>query len=225
MSYVKKFLPLLMVAMVCSLSNAENRKTVNKTADVKGDVVSVVDSVASEPVELPEVLLKADTLAPADTISAVLARKDSLIASLEHRLMRADTCYLQLAVVCCERDYKPSRVELAARCMKNIYSEELKMKYEDVTIAVDGYSKYYEEIMQLLRDAQADYSRTISFAVEDYKRDILNKLQNTTYKKEFLSKKRMLSLTYIDKIYSDAEAIIRKHTQDHPADFSELLSR
>ena len=157
-----------------------------------------------------------------DSLINVIQNKEKEIIALRAYISVFDTCMVKLANHCLSKPFNKKEVNYAIENFEKIYSWELKKEMAIVKELLNYYEKAHIEFQTILKHAQDDPNRENPFAnhqeyIDIYKR----KIENMSYFWKYY--KKNWNIIYLNGEIDKALKILKKHTNDKPADFSTLI--
>ena len=219
--------------------------TPNPEKKAKSDKVDKTVDKPSKPAKAEPV----DWAAKADSLAACLAARDSVIMSFKARVAadsvtlseqndsltarasrikewedrrgRIDTCMISLANRWLFVRFNKEEIEKAITYFERVTSTQLKEDRKQILELLRGYEDSYNTFKALLLKAQNDERRTNPFTIKDYKDAYLYDLSEMSYYKKYYNSG--WSIRFLDGMISKAIEKLEKHSDTHPADFSDLF--
>ena len=151
-----------------------------------------------------------------------IKKQREFIIKLEGSIAYIDTVMVRLANDKLYDEYNEKKIDKTIKDFDRIYSTMIKKDFSQVRELLIAYKSSYNELLEILRDADMDNRKDRGFASNEYVEEYIGRIKNMYYYKKYYSSD--WSIIYLNNKIDEVIKRLENHNPpEKPADFSDML--
>lgn len=157
-----------------------------------------------------------------ESLRSEIEKQREFIVKLEGSIAYIDTVMVRLANDKLYGKYDEEKIDRTIKDFDRIYSTMIKKDFSQVRELLIAYKSSYNELLEILRDANEDDLKSFGFASNEYVEKYINRIKNMYYYRKYYSSD--WSIIYLNKKIDEAIKLLENHNPpEKPVDFSKML--